>query len=299
MELTLGPILFEWKKEEVDRFYEEVRDMDVDRVYVGEVICTKKLGLSPSSVEKTVRPLEASGKKVTLSSLAIVSNEQELEYTRNMVSMHSSIEANDMSVLNIANTGEKEVFSGPHITSYNAPSIEFLKSIGIKRVTFPVELPKESIVHNIRHTSVDSEVFAHGKVPLAFSWRCYTSRAFGLTKTDCRHHCARYPDGMEIKTMDGEPVFSINGTSLLSARTYTLMEYVEELKDIGVKAVRVSPQYKNTGKILELFRKRIAGLLGPEEGMAKLEELGEGPFCNGWFLNGAGKDYLSRKLLAR
>lgn len=296
MELTLGPVLFEWKREEIADFYEKVRDMDVDRVYVGEVVCTKKLGLDLDSIEKTIKSLESAGKKVTLSSLAIVSNEEELEFTRNLTSMHSSVEANDMSVLNIADTSKKEVFAGPHITTYNAPSIEFLKSVGINRVVFPVELAKEPIEFNIKHTGISGEVFAHGRVPLAFSWRCYTSRAYNLTKTECRHHCAKYPDGMEIRTMDKEPVFTVNGTSLLSAKVYTLMEYVEELKEIGVGAIRVSPQYKDTDKILALFRKRIKGEISPEEGMAKLRELG-GEFCNGWFLGAAGKDYLSHRLI--
>lgn len=293
MELTLGPILFDWKRDEVLRFYDEAADLPVDRVYVGEVVCTKKLGLDLDDVASIVKKLESAGKKVTLSSLAVVSNEDELAFTRRLVGLHGSIEANDISVLNIVDASAKEVFAGPHITSYNAPSIEFLKSIGVARVTFPVELSRESMAYAIKETNIYGEAFAHGKVPLAFSWRCYTSRAYGLSKTECRHHCAKYPDGMELKTVDGGPVFTVNGTSLLSADVYTLVESVEDLNEIGVRALRVSPQKEGTKTITEVFRQRIEGRLGPDEGLAELKTLG-GRFCNGWYSGSAGKDYMER-----
>lgn len=295
MELTLGPVLFEWKRDELLRFYDEVSGMDVDRVYIGEVVCSKKAGLTFKDMENVAGMLERSGKKVTFSSLAVVSNEEELEFTRRLASLGNSIEANDISVLNMINPAEKEVFSGPHITTYNVPSVDFLKGIGVKRVTFPVELPRGSMSYIMKHTQVPGEAFVHGKAPLAFSWRCYTSRAYDLSKTDCRHHCGKYPEGMELKTLEKEPLFNINGTSILSAKTYTLIEFIEELKEDGVGAIRVSPQQKGTGKIAGLFRKRINGEIGPGESYKKLKEISAGEaFCNGWYPGGAGKDYASK-----
>ena len=293
MEITLGPVLFEWRQDEITRFYEEAARMDVDRVYVGEVVCAKKTGLRLGDIEAIIKLLREAGKKVTLSSLAVISNEEELEFTRKLLSYDCSIEANDMAVFNMADPLGREVFAGPHITSYNAPTIEFLKSIGVNRVAFPVELSRESIEYNIKHTGIFGEVFAHGKMPLAFSWRCYTSRAFGLTKTGCRHDCMKYPDGMELKTVEGEPLFSINGTSILSASTCSLVEVVEDLKAIGVKAIRISPQHRNTARIAEVFRARVNGTLGPVEGLKELKAVTEGGFSNGWYNGGAGKDYLS------
>lgn len=293
MELTLGPVLFDWNQDEFFRFYEEAAKMDVDRVYIGEVVCTRKLGFSHSDLKAIIKLLEDAGKKVTLSSLAVISNEDELEFTRKLLSYPCSIEANDMAVFNMADPMKREVFAGPHITAYNAPTIEFLKSIGVKRVTFPVELSKESFEYSMRQTDIFGEVFAHGKVPLAFSWRCYTSRAFGLTKTSCKHHCMKYPDGMDLKTVDGEPIFSVNGTSILSADTYTLIEFVDSLREAGAGALRISPQYRHTGKIVEVFRARMNGTIDNKEALAELKAVTEGGFSNGWYLGKAGKDYLT------
>lgn len=292
MELTLGPVLFDWPREEVLGFYREISKTDVDRVYVGEVVCSKRLGLSHGDIGGIIRLLLDSGKKVALSTLAVISNDDELQTARKLFEFQVPIEANDMSAFNMADAREREIYAGPHITSYNAPTVEFLKSIGVKRVVFPVELSRDSIRHCIEKTGILAEVFAHGRAPLAFSWRCYTSRAFGLSKAECRHHCLRYPDGMELKTIDGGPLFSINGTSILGAATHTLVEYVEDLKETGVAALRISPQYRDTARIVEVFRARLNGTLGPAEGLRELKAVTKGEFTNGWYLGGAGKDYL-------
>jgi len=298
MQLTLGPVLFDWKKEKLLRFYDEAADMPVDRVYLGEVVCAKKRGLSVKDIEVVGKKLEKAGKEVVVSSLAVVSNEDELKLVRDIVQLPFSIEANDMSVFNVFTASHsplptREIIAGPHITTYNVPSIEFLKGIGVKRVVFPVELSRDSVNHCIQNTGIDAEIFAHGKVPLAFSWRCYTSRAYGLNKTNCQYHCKQHPDGMPLKTIEGEPTFTINGTSILSALTYTLVELIEDLKAIGIKALRISPQYQHTKKIVDVFKKRIEGIIGPDEGLAMLKETSSQGFCNGWYYGKAGKEYVA------
>ncbi len=297
MQLTLGPILFEWKREDALRFYDEVTDMPVERVYIGEIICVKKRGLTLKDIEDVSIKLQRAGKEVVVSSLAVVSNEDELQLVRDAAGLSFPIEANDMSVFNIlthhaSRVTHHEIIAGPHITTYNVPSIEFLHSLGVKRVVFPVELSRDSIEYNIKNTTIEGEIFGHGKTPLAFSWRCYTSRAYNLNKTNCQYHCGLHPDGMVLQTVDKEPIFTVNGTSILSALTYTLIEFVEDLKEIGVTALRISPQQMNTAKIADVFKKRLDGIIGPEEGLKLLEDTNSLGFCNGWYLEGAGKEYI-------
>src|SRR3990172_8558844 len=82
MQLTLGPVLFDWKREDLFGFYDEVKDMPVDRVYLGEVVCSKKNGLTLKDIENIGKKLEDADKKVIVSSLAVVSNEDELNLVR-------------------------------------------------------------------------------------------------------------------------------------------------------------------------------------------------------------------------
>ncbi len=292
MELTLGPVLFGWKRAELLKFYEEAASFDVDRVYLGTVVCAKMATLSLKDIEEVASALTRAGKEVVLSTLAVVSNEAELGFTRELMTLPLPIEANDMSVFNMVDAREREVAAGPHITTYNVPSIEFLQSIGVKRMTAPVELSGSSVAYNIENTGITTELFAHGKLPLAFSWRCYTSRAFGLTTTECAYDCMKFPDGMVIKTADGEEVFTINGTSVLSAKTYTLAGEVEALADMGVSALRVSPQSTGTAKVVDTFRARMNGTLGAAEALEELKELSTEGLSNGWYHGRAGSDLI-------
>ncbi len=295
MDLTLGPVLFEWKKKELMEFYDSVADMAVDRVYVGEVVCARKKGfggITPDDIVKIGEKLTKAGKEVVVTTLAVVSNEEELELTREMCALPYGIEANDMSVLNIIDAKSKNVTAGPHITTYNVPSMEFMAEVGVNRVVFPVELLGSTIRYNSANTGVECELFAHGKVPLAFSWRCYTSRAHGLDKTDCNYDCVRYPEGMVLKSTEGGEIFTANGTSILSAGTYTLVEFIDDLMGTPIKALRISPQHENTGVVVDVFRRCLDGMLDSKSALAELKDKCPGPISNGWFMNGAGKDYI-------
>lgn len=301
MELTLGPILFEWKKSEVEEFYDRVCDMAVDTVYLGEVVCFKKKGLTVPMMAEIGEKLQKAGKKVVISTLAIVTDEVELNFMRDHIDLPFGVEANDMGALNVAlekyKDSGKDIYAGPHITTYNKQTNELFKDIGVKGVTYPVELEKRSLKYNVQNSpeGLRHELFAHGKAPLAYSWRCYTSKAFDHSKEDCHHDCLRDPDGIEIDTLTGEHIYTINGTSILSALTYTLVEFIEDIRDVGFNAVRISPQYEHMDKIVKTFRKRIDGELSPEEGIKALEGTASKGFCNGWYLGEAGKDYYNFK----
>jgi collagenase-like PrtC family protease len=293
MEISLGPVLFDWKRKDLLKFYEQVSDMEVDTVYLGEVVCSRRNGLTIDDLNEVADRLTKGGKRVYLSTLAIVSNEEELDYIRELAKLGFALEANDISAIAIAGELKARVSAGPHITSYNTGDIEFLKRKGIERITFPVELPAESIEYNIENSPVTSEIFAHGKVPLAFSWRCYTSRAFGLTASNCEFDCRKFPDGMEISSLDGDPLFTINGKSILSADTYTLIEMVDELKAMKVNALRISPQSKGTAGVVKIFRDRIDNRIDNATALEGLKTLNDTGLCNGWFKGIAGKDYLA------
>lgn len=292
MELTLGPVLFDWKREDLLKFYEDAVNMPVSTVYLGEVVCSKRRGLTLDDIKEVAGALTKSGKNVYLSTLAIVSTEEELSFIRELTGLGFAISANDISAVSIAREREVECATGPHIAAYNTDDIKFLKRMGIKRITFPVELSAESIKYNTKNSEIFTEVFAHGKVPLAFSWRCYTSRAFGLTSANCEFDCRKFPDGMEISSIDDEPIFTVNGKSILSNKTYTLIESIDELKAMNVGALRISPHHEHTGETVKIFSERLKGTIGSDQALTRLSEITGNGLCNGWFKAGAGKDYL-------
>ena len=49
---------------------------------------------------------------------------------------------------------------------------------------------------------------------------------------------------MEISSLDDEPIFTINGKSILSNKTYSLIESIDELKGYeGRRATRLAAVY--------------------------------------------------------
>ena len=298
MELCLGPSLYNWKREDFTNLYRRVAESPVDTVYIGEVICTKRAGLSIDQIERLAAELTDRGKRVILSTPAIVAGPQELDYIEKILKLPYPVEANDMSVFNLAG-GRKELVAGPHIEVYNPVGVEFLMEQGISRVVFPVELPFETIEDCVSKTGIFAEVVAHGHLPLAFSWRCYTLRAEGLKRSDCKNQCSLWPEGMELKTLEGERVFSINGTSVMSAKALCLVELLPQMEAAGIGAVRIYPHHRHTIETIEIYKGVIDGTLSPIDAMKGLRSLYEEDFVNGWFYGKAGKEYQTTTLEGR
>lgn len=291
MDLTLGPVLFDWGRDKLIDFYKEAAGWPVSDIYVGEVVCHRKKGLTLDDISRIGEELQKAGKRVVVSTLALVSDDAELGYVKDVCQLPFPIEANDASALQISK-GKKEVVAGPHITTYNYESVNFLKGIGIKRVVFPVELSRDAMTAIVKNSDIETEAFVYGKLPLAFSWRCYTSRAFGLLKSNCKLDCRKYPEGMMIETLEKKPLFIVNGTQVMSALTMNLIDNLDELKKMGIAKARISPQYRVTGDVITTFKDRLNGRITAEEANDRLMPLEKTGFCNGWYHGKAGWENL-------
>lgn len=289
MDLSLGPVLFDWSREELLSFYDEVMDYPVSTVYLGEVVCPKMAGLTISDLETIGKKLESVGKKVYISSLALVADKMDRQRVRDIMTLPFPVECNDHSAFHLGK--DKELAAGPHITTYNIPSIDFLKTVGVTRLIFPVELSIDSMKAITSNCDIATEAFAYGNLPLAFSWRCYTSRAYGLLKSNCKHDCRKFPEGMLLEDLEHKPLFKLNGTQILSAKCSNLIREVEELEEARVNTLRISPQHVVTKEVVGIFRKRLDGEIDADEAMDKLTALEKIGFCNGWHHGKAGLDY--------
>ena len=109
------------------------------------------------------------------------------------------------------------------------------------------------MLHAGRPAGVETEVFVYGKLPLAFSARCFTARHYGLNKDDCQFKCLDHPEGMTLRTREGQPFLTINGIQTMSAQTYNLLAQVQPMLAIGIDVIRVSPQPKHMPEIVAAF----------------------------------------------
>lgn len=298
MKLSIGPSLFEWGKQGFKDFYKRMAfETEADIIYLGEVVCSKRYNLEPGEMVELAEELKSSGKEIVFSTLGLVMSDAEIENLKEIVAKAGElglmVEANDMA--GISEAEGKPMVAGPHITTYNPETLDFLTDVGVKRVVFPVELSRDAvtgIISRIAHQAVEKELFAFGKLPLTFSARCYTARAYKLPKSNCQYKCGEYPDGMEMKTQEGVAFLTVNGIQTMSAQTFNLVDRVEEIGEMGIDILRLSPQSTHMVEAVKIFRERIAGTMDAAEGVAKLNELmGAGVFCNGYYHGKAGLDW--------
>ena len=108
-------------------------------------------------------------------------------------------------------------------------------------------------LHASRPAGIETEVFAFGKIPLAFSARCFTARHYDLNKDDCQFKCLDHAEGLTLKTREGQDFLCINGIQTMSAQSYNLLHEIPEMLKMGIDIVRISPQKDHINAIIAAF----------------------------------------------
>ena len=290
--LSLGPLLYYWSRDDVFKFYESIAETNVDIVYLGETVCSKRRLLRPDSWLNLAGLLKEAGKEVVLSTLTLLEANSELSALRKICDIDEyMIEANDMTSVQLMSE-KKSFVTGPAVNIYNSRTLEVLAAKGLKRWTLPVELSKETLtaMHTERPMGVETEVFAFGRLPLAYSARCFTARAHNLAKDDCQYRCLDYPDGLMLKTREDESFLVLNGIQTQSAKTQNLIRDIDDFIDLGIDVLRISPQSRNTQQVIELFDKTLRGEMRSDEAEISLQRYIMSGECDGYWHGQAGMD---------
>ncbi|MDI1252784.1 U32 family peptidase [Thermomonas sp.] len=260
MKLSLGPLQYFWPRERTLAFYREAMDWPVDTIYLGETVCSKRREIGTREWIELADQIAETGKDVVLSSLSLIEAESELGVLARLVA-HGRfwIEANDLSAVQLCRSAGLPFVAGPTLNIYNQRALAMLVEDGLRRWVPGVE-QGHTLISELRDALVEEggvmpelEVIAWGRLPLAFSARCFTARALDVPKDQCGFRCIDYPDGMPLATREGRPFLRINGIQVQGEEVTDLAPEWEELCTLGVDMLRLYPQIEGMQEVVARF----------------------------------------------
>ena len=287
MKLSLGPLLYYWSREDTLAFYEAAAGWPVDIVYLGETVCSRRHLLRLPDWLALADRLADAGKQVVLSTLPLIESESDLKALRRITgNARFLVEANDYGAVRLLAKAGAGFVAGPTLNVYNPDTLALLRESGAVRWVPPLEMGRDMLAAMTVPAGMQTELFAYGRLPLAYSARCFTARHYNLQKDDCQFKCLDHPDGLNLRTREGEPFLTLNGIQTQSGRVHSLARHLHELA--GVDVLRLSPQSRHMGRMVAVFRDLLAGDYDVAELATRLDRLMPGAACDGYWLGQAG-----------
>ena len=295
MKLTLGPVLFHWTADIWQDFYARIADeAPVDRVVLGEVVCSKRLPFYETLIEGVAERLQRAGKEVVLASLALTTSPRERKMLAGLAASGFTTELNDLTLLHYLEP-DQQFTVGPLVNVYNAQSLNWLIAKGASDICLPPELPIATVKTLAAHGSAQNtriEVWGYGRVPLAISGRCTHARLAAKSKDSCQFVCENDMDGLAVDTLDDQKFLAVNGVQTLSGSRANLVGDVGNLSAAGVNSLRLSPHSEDMVHVAKTFRAVCDHHITEQEALAQLIEQAPGlQYCNGFLFGQAGADW--------
>ena len=157
--------------------------------------------------------------------------------------------------------------------------------LGCSRVVLARELPREEIAFICKNSPVEIEVFVHGALCMCYSGQCWLSSVIGRrsgNRGQCAQPC-RLPYGYGRFEESRYP---------LSLKDSCLLEYLHELKMMGVASLKIEGRMKRpeyVAIVTRIYRAVLDGKEVTREDLEQLEEIfSRQGFTQGYYLNQTG-----------
>lgn len=298
--LSLGPILFFWHKQQIVEFYQQLIGEPLATVYMGETVCSRRQELKVADWIDLARDVAAGGCEVVLSSQVLLESESDLKRLRKLVEQEDfCVEANDLAAVRLLHAKEIPFVAGQALNIYNEQTLALMQSLGAKRWVASIELSAGRLEQMIAAVpDVNCEVFGWGRMPLAYSSRCFTARHYNLKKDSCEFKCLEHADGLPLLTREQQAFLTINGIQTMSAGCHSLLAQYQQLQAIGVNRFRLSPQAQHMVDTIRLHQQVMAGVLETETALSELKGYAGGTLVDGYWQGKAGMNQCKEVMYA-
>ncbi len=157
--------------------------------------------------------------------------------------------------------------------------------LGCSRVVLARELPREEIAFICKNSPIEIEVFVHGALCMCYSGQCWLSSVIGRrsgNRGQCAQPC-RLPYGYGRFEESRYP---------LSLKDSCLLEYLHELRRMGVRSLKIEGRMKRpeyVAIVTRIYRAVLDGKAVTREDLAQLEEIfSRQGFTQGYYLDQKG-----------
>lgn len=145
-----------------------------------------------------------------------------------------------------------EIHGSTQMAVHNLSGVKMLEELGFKRAVLARELSLGEIQHIAQNTSLETECFVHGALCMSVSGQCYLSSMIG-GRSGNRGMCAQ-PCRLPFKSGGFQ--------NALSLKDLCALDYIEKLKEAGVKSFKIEGRLKRPEYVaaaVNEYRKALNG----------------------------------------
>lgn len=193
-----------------------------------------------------------------------------------------------------------EIHASTQMHNHNDSGLEYLKSLGIKRVVLDREMSLDEI--NSLETDIDKEIFIHGALCVSYSGCCLFSAMHGGrsgNRGECVGAC-RLP----YKLLENNKEVITDGDYILSTKSLCTINNINKILNSNVVSLKIEGRMKSkeyVGYITRLYREKIDEYYLhkiysiTEEELTNIKKLYNRELTSGYLFNNYGSDIMNIK----
>ena len=164
---------------------------------------------------------------------------------------------------------EATLHASTQLSCHTPEGVKFLRDVGFSRVVLSREMSREEIAA-CANLGVELEVFVHGALCMSVSGQCYFSAMLG-SRSGNRGACAQ-PCRLPFEpTVSNRPCPA--DKAALSLKDNCLVQYVQELKELGVVSFKIEGRMKRPEYVAAATAAYAAAVRGEAVSPAEIERL--------------------------